>query len=82
MDKEYIIKKINGLLIKEFEIGEKVISPGASLKDDIGLESLDFVDIAVFVKKEFNINMTGKDVASIKTIGNLYDYIYNHTQNK
>jgi acyl carrier protein len=82
MGKEYIIKLINGLLIKEFEIEEKVILPEARLKDDIGLESLDFVDIAVLVKKELNINMTGKDVSSIKTVGDLYDYIYNHIQKK
>jgi acyl carrier protein len=82
MDKEYIIKKINGLLIMEFEIEEKAISQNASLKDDLGLESLDFVDIAVIVKKEFGINMKGKDVASIKTMGNLYDYISDHIQIK
>ena len=82
MDKEDIIKKINILLIQEFEIEEKEISPSARLKDDLGLESLDFVDIAVMVKKEFGITLKGKDVASIKTLGNLYDYINDYIQKK
>jgi acyl carrier protein len=76
MDKEEITKTINGLLIQEFEIEEKEISPGARLKDDLGLESLDFVDIAVIIKKKFGITIRGKDVASIKTMGDLYDYIH------
>jgi acyl carrier protein len=76
MDKEEIIKTLNSLFIEEFEIDEKMISPGARLKDDLGLESLDFVDIAVIVKKKFGITMKGKDVTSLKTAGNLYDYIY------
>jgi acyl carrier protein len=82
MDKEEIIKTINSLLIQEFEIEEKEISPSARLKDDLGLESLDFVDIAVFVKKKFSITLKGKEVASIKTMGDLYDYIDNYIQKK
>jgi len=82
MDKEEIIKTINSLLIQEFEIEEKEISPSARLKDDLGLESLDFVDIAVIVKKEFGITLKGKEVTSIKTMGDIYDYIYDYTQKK
>jgi acyl carrier protein len=82
MDKEDIIKTINRLLIEEFEIDERKISPGAGLKDDLGLESLDFVDIAVIVKKKFGITLKGKDVTSMKTVENLCDYIYDHIQKK
>ena len=82
MDKEHIIKTINNLLIQEFEIEAKEITPDASLKDDLGLESLDFVDIAVSVKKEFGITVKGKEVSSIKTVGDLYNYIYNYDQKK
>ena len=82
MEREDIIKKINSLLIQEFEIEEKNISPGARLKDDLGLESLDFVDIAVIIKKEFGITLKGEEVTSLKTMGNLYDYIYDHIKQK
>lgn len=82
MEKEELIKTINRLLIEEFEIEEGVISPTAHLKDDLGLESLDFVDIAVIVKKEFGITLKGEEVTSIRTMGNLYDYIYEYIQKK
>ena len=50
MSREEIVKKINSFLIEEFEIDESVITPDAHLKNDLGLESLDFVDIAVILR--------------------------------
>jgi acyl carrier protein len=82
MDRESIVKTINKLLVEEFELEEPAITPNAHLKDDLGLESLDFVDIAVIVKKEYGITLKGTEVSSIRTMENLYDYIYNCTQNK
>jgi acyl carrier protein len=81
MDRESIVKTINNLLVEEFELDESAITPNAHLKDDLGLESLDFVDIAVIVKKEYGITLKGAEVSSIRTMENLYDYIYNCTQN-
>ncbi len=82
MDRETIVKRVNNLLVQEFELEESAITPDAHLKDDLGLESLDFVDIAVIVKKEYGITLKGAEVSSIRTMDNLYDYIYDYTKNK
>jgi acyl carrier protein len=76
MTREIIVKTIDNLLIEEFEIEESRISPNAHLKDDLGLESLDFVDIAVIVQKEFGLTLKGEEMTSIRTLQNLYDYIF------
>lgn len=75
MTKEDITRIINNFLIEEFEIDESKITPTAHLKDDLGLESLDFVDIAVIVQKEFGITLKGEEMTAIRTLGDLYDYI-------
>lgn len=80
MEKAEIIKTVNNLLIDEFEIEETSIFPKAHLKDDLGLESLDFVDIAVVVKKEFGLTLKGEEMASIRTLDDLYNYIYQSFQ--
>lgn len=82
MTRENIERTINGLLVEEFEIEESVISPGAHLKDDLGLESLDFVDIAVIVQKEFGLTLKGEEITSIRTLQNLYDHIDNCVRKK
>jgi acyl carrier protein len=75
MKREDIENKINDFLVEEFEIEGSKISPGAHLKNDLGLESLDFVDIAVIVQKEFGLTLKGEEMTAIRTLQNLYDYI-------
>ena len=82
MSIEEIIRIINNLLIEEFEIPEKKLLHTAHLKDDLGLESLDFVDIAVIVQKEFGLVLKGEEMTNIKTLQDLYDHIYNRFQKK
>lgn len=80
MTKDEIIAIINSFLTEEFEIDPKQIHPGAHLKDDLGLESLDFVDIAVIVQKEFSLTLKGEEMTAIRKLDDLYNYIYNFTQ--
>ncbi len=77
MTKEEIAGIIKTFLIEEFEIDEAKITPTAHLKDDLGLESLDFVDIAVIVQKEFGLTLKGEEMTAIRTLNDLYDYIFN-----
>ena len=82
MSIEEIIRIINNLLIEEFEIPENKLVPTAHLKNDLGLESLDFVDIAVIVQKEFGLVLKGEEMTTIKTLQDLYDHISNRFQKK
>lgn len=76
MTRAEIIHTINFFLIEEFEIEEQQIKNDARLKDDLGLESLDFVDIAVIVQKKFGLTLKGENMTAIKTLNDLYDYIF------
>jgi acyl carrier protein len=75
MELEKITLIINEFLIEEFEISEDLIKPDALLKDDLGLESLDFVDIAVIIEKEFGIKVKGIEMVKVLTLQDLYNYI-------
>jgi acyl carrier protein len=82
MTKEDIAGIIKNFLIEEFEIDEAKINPGAHLKDDLGLESLDFVDIAVIVQKEFGLTLKGEEMTAIRTLDDLHNYIFNCVNKK
>lgn len=82
MTKAEIIQIINTFLIEEFEIEGNQIFPDAHLKDDLGLESLDYVDIAVIVQKEFGITLKGEEITAIRTLQDLYNYIFNTVNKK
>jgi len=75
MTKADIIEKVNAFLIDEFEIEEDLISPDATFKDELGLESLDFVDIVVIIEREFGFKVKGEEIVNIRKLSDLYDYI-------
>ena len=47
----------------------------AFLKEDLGIDSLDFVDIVVVVEQKFGLNKA--EEMSVKTLLQFYDYIEN-----
>ena len=75
MQKEEIIEKINNLLVTEIEIDETQISPDADLKKDLGIDSLDFVDLFVIIENHFGFKMKAEEMAGVKTLQDFYDYI-------
>jgi acyl carrier protein len=75
MQKAEIIERVNEFLIDEFEIEESALEPGAHLIDDLGIESLDFVDIVVTIEKEFGFKVKREEITAVRTLEDLYKYI-------
>ena len=75
MQNEEIIKKINQLLIDEIEIDENQISPSADLKKDLGIDSLDFVDLFVIIENNFGFKMKAEEMSDIKKLDDFYAYV-------
>ncbi len=78
MKKEEIIEIVNEFLIDEFEIEESVLKPDAHLINDLGIESLDFVDIVVIIEKEFGFKVKREDITQVRTLNDMYLYIDKH----
>ena len=57
-----IIAKANAALAEEFELDVERMRPEALFRDDLGLDSLDAVDMVVVLEQEFGIKI-GKDPA-------------------
>lgn len=75
MSNQEIIEKINGFLVDEFEADASFITPEASLKETLDLDSLDFVDLVVVIENNFGFKAKGEDFVNIKTFQDFYDYI-------
>jgi len=75
MNNEDIKSKINDFLVEEFEIDQELINPDAKLKDDLGLDSLDFVDVVVEIEDVFGIKLTGNDFTNIVSLSDFYNLI-------
>ena len=75
MEREKIEKIVKKFLIEEIEIDENLLNPGAQLKDDLGIDSLDFVDIVVIVERNFGFKIKPEEMADVRTLSQFYDYI-------
>jgi acyl carrier protein len=75
MKREEIEEKVRAFLIDELEIDEEKISNDARLKEDMGIDSLDFVDIVVIVDKYFGFKIKPEEMADVTTLGQFCDYI-------
>lgn len=75
MERTEIEKKVKDFLVDELEIDEEKISPEAKLKEDMGIDSLDFVDIVVIVERNFGFKIKAEEMAGVDTFAKFCDYI-------
>lgn len=73
MDK--IIEIVNKMLVEEFEIDPDLLKPEALLYEDIGLDSLDAVDLIVMVDKQLGVRIEEDSARSIRTLEDVYNII-------
>lgn len=77
MTREEVIEKTNEFLIEDIEIEESILENGdAKLKEDLHIDSLDFVDIVVLVEKKFGFKIKPEEMVEVKTLNQFYDYVY------
>lgn len=75
MTRQEIEQKVRAFLIDEFEIDEDKVSPEATLKDDLGIDSLDLVDIVVMVQKNSGFKPSVEELKKVATLSDFCDYI-------
>ena len=75
MTRTEIDEKVREFLIEDLEIDEEKIVPEAELKEDLGIDSLDFVDIVVIVERKFGFKIKPEEMAGVKTLNQFCDYI-------
>ncbi len=75
MERKEIESKVNAFLIEEMEIEASDINDDAKLKEGLGLDSLDFVDIVVIVEKTFGFKLKPEEMSNVLTVKEFYDYI-------
>lgn len=75
MTRTEIEEKVKAFLIDDFEIDEDKIFDDARLKEDVGIDSLDFVDIVVIVEKKFGFKIKAEEMAGVTTFSQFCDYI-------
>ena len=75
MTRQEIEENVREFLIDDLEIDEEKIHPEALLKDDLGIDSLDCVDIVVIIERRFGFKIKPEEMAGVQTLRQFCDYI-------
>lgn len=75
MNRQEIEEIVKNFLVEDLELDESKIKPEARLKEDIGIDSLDFVDIVVIVEKKFGFKIKPEELTNVKLFSQFCDYI-------
>ena len=77
MNLNEIIKTTNEVLVEEFEIDDSTIKGKANFRETLDLDSLDYVDLVVFVEENFGVKLTAEDFQEVITFNDFYALILN-----
>ena len=75
MTKQEIQEKVTEFMIDRLEYDANVLKPEAELKRDLGMSSLDAVEMAIFIKRTFGFQPERNAIKMIVNLQDLYDYI-------
>jgi len=73
--KNEILNKLKQILVNDFEIEESLITPTTHLFEDLELDSIDAVDLAVKLQYITNKKISPETFKQIRTINDVVDAI-------
>ena len=66
---------IREILMRELDVAPGQITPEASIKGDLGADSLDEVQIIMAIEEQFDLTVSDELASEVKTVGDLYETV-------
>ena len=75
LSRDQVYERLKEVLISEFGFRSEQIAPGAHLVNDLGLDSIDGIDMAVALEARTGRELKEQELASIRTVQDVVDVI-------
>lgn len=73
---EMIVEKVNKVFEDSFEIKPDKLKPEMRVFEDLGLDSLDIVDLVVSLQEEFGVKIRDDErIRNIRTLDDIYQFV-------
>ena len=77
MNNEKVVAKVNDVMRRGFEIPADKLIPSATLFEDLGLDSLDVVDMLVHLEENIGVKVDGEQIMKVRTLQDIYTLVEN-----
>jgi len=76
MTEAEVIELIDSSLAEEFELDRAEMTPEANLCEDLGLDSLDTVDMVIVLEGAFNFKIREEEaIRAIRTLDDIHQFV-------
>jgi acyl carrier protein len=75
MDKHQIEQDLIEIIASNLKIDAKTISKDSNFSDDLGVDSLELVEIILKLEEKFKVSIPDADVSKLLTINDIVEYI-------
>jgi len=81
MNRDDVLSKVKSIVSEELEIDINDIGDDSSYTEDLGVDSLDMVDLVMALETAFSAEISDEQSAQLTTVDKTVDYIIEHTKN-
>ncbi len=70
-----MFEAVKALLAKQLKINESEIHPESKIKDDLGADSLDILQLLMTIEEEHGIVIPDEELVTFATVSDIVDYL-------
>lgn len=70
-----IFEKVRATLAKQLEIDPELINEDTNIVEDLGVDSLDIVELIMELEETYNIVITNDEAGDLSTVGKIAKFI-------
>jgi acyl carrier protein len=78
VDDATILSDLAGILEEVADVKPEDVTPDKSFVDDLDVDSLSMVEVAMAVEEKFNAKIPDDQLSELKTVGDAVNYIKEH----
>lgn len=75
---EKMFEELKELIVEELNIAEANVTPEASFKEDLGVDSLDLFELVMSLEDKFGVEIPSEDLENLLTVDDVVKYIEAH----
>lgn len=76
LSRDEIFETVTQALVREFELQPAAIRLDSLLVDDLDLDSIDAIDLAVRLEEQLGVSFSEEDLKSVQTLRDVVDLIH------
>lgn len=77
-----VFDKVKEIIVEQLGVDPVDVTLEASFIDDLGADSLDIVELIMALEEEFDIEIPDEEAEKFPTVGNVVNYIKEHTESE